>query len=81
MTDFAEIWSYLARGPLLWLTATLAAYAAGDACFRAAGRKPWANPVSADTYLFQVTALPAGPDPVPAPLGFGTLRIYQPDWR
>lgn len=43
--------------------------------------KPWANPVSADTYLFQVTALPAGPDPVPAPLGFGTLRIYQPDWR
>ncbi|GHC18096.1 MULTISPECIES: LrgB family protein [Gemmobacter] len=45
MTDFAEIWSYLARGPLLWLTATLAAYAAGDACFRAAGRKPWANPV------------------------------------
>lgn len=45
MTDFAEIWSYLARGPLLWLTATLAAYAVGDACFRAAGRKPWANPV------------------------------------
>jgi hypothetical protein len=43
--------------------------------------KPWANPVSADTYLFKVTALPAGPDPVPAPLGFGTLRIYQPDWR
>lgn len=45
MTDFAEIWSYLARGPLLWLTATLVAYAVGDACFRAAGRKPWANPV------------------------------------
>lgn len=43
--------------------------------------KPWANPVSADTYLFRATALPAGPDPVPAPLGFGTLRIYQPDWR
>lgn len=45
MTDFAEIWSYLAGGPLLWLTATVAAYAAGDAAFRAAGRKPWANPV------------------------------------
>lgn len=45
MTDFAEIWSYLSRGPLLWLTATLAAYALGDACFRAAGRAPIVNPV------------------------------------
>lgn len=45
MTDFADIWSYLSQGPLLWLTATLVAYAAGDAIFRAAGRKPWANPV------------------------------------
>lgn len=45
MTDFAEIWSYLSRGPLLWLTATLAAYAAGDACARAAKRAPLINPV------------------------------------
>ena len=45
MTDFAEIWSYLAQGPLLWLTATLAAYAVGDACFRASGRRPFVNPV------------------------------------
>ena len=45
MHDFAEIWSYLARGPLLWLTATLAAYLIADAVFRATGRKPWANPV------------------------------------
>lgn len=45
MTDFADIWSYLSQGPLLWLTATLVAYAAGDATFRAAGRRPWANPV------------------------------------
>lgn len=45
MTDFVEIWTYLAQGPLLWLTATLAAYALGDACFRAAGRRPFANPV------------------------------------
>jgi predicted murein hydrolase (TIGR00659 family) len=45
MRDFAEIWSYLAEGPLLWLTATLAAYAAGDAVSRAAGRAPLANPV------------------------------------
>jgi len=45
MTDFAEIWTYLSRGPLLWLTATLAAYAIGNAVFVAAGRRPIANPV------------------------------------
>lgn len=45
MTDFAEIWSYLSRAPLLWLTATLAAYLIGDAAFRAAGRRPLVNPV------------------------------------
>lgn len=45
MTDPALIWSYLAEGPLIWLTATLAAYLAGDALFRAAGRASWANPV------------------------------------
>ena len=36
--DPALIWVYLTREPLLWLTATLAAYAVGDACFRRAGR-------------------------------------------
>lgn len=45
MTDFAEIWTYLSRGPLLWLTATLAAYTIGNAAFIAAGRRPIANPV------------------------------------
>ena len=45
MTDFAEIWSYLSQGPLLWLTATLIAYALGDACFRLARRSPVVNPV------------------------------------
>ena len=44
MTDFADIWSYLSQGPLLWLTATIAAYAAGDMVFRATGRNPLANP-------------------------------------
>ena len=39
--------------------------------------RPWYNPSQADTYLFQVTAYPAGPNPSPAPLGFGTLRIYN----
>jgi len=41
--------------------------------------KPWNNPVMADTYMFRVTAFPAGPDPSPTPLGYGTLRIYMPD--
>jgi predicted murein hydrolase (TIGR00659 family) len=45
MTDFPQIWTYLSRSPLLWLTATLAAYAIGDACFRAANRAPIVNPV------------------------------------
>lgn len=45
MTDFAEIWSYLSQGPLLWLTLTLVAYVAADAIAQAAGRAPLANPV------------------------------------
>lgn len=45
MRDFAEIWGYLAQGPLLWLTATLIAYLVGDTLSRASGRQPWVNPV------------------------------------
>lgn len=45
MSGFTEIWSYLSSSPLLWLTATIAAYALGDAAFRAAGRRPYVNPV------------------------------------
>lgn len=43
--DPALIWAYLTQGPLLWLTATLAAYAVGDWCFRKSGRASWANAV------------------------------------
>lgn len=45
MTDFAEIWGYLGRDPLLWLTLTLAAYVIGDAASRVSGRHPVVNPV------------------------------------
>ncbi len=45
MTDFADIWTYLAQGPLLWLAATLAAYAIGDAAYRASGKSPLLNAV------------------------------------
>ncbi len=45
MRDFADIWSYLAQSPLIWLTATLVAYLIGDAIATRAGRAPLANPV------------------------------------
>jgi hypothetical protein len=38
--------------------------------------KPWYNPSQSDTYMFQVTGFPSGPNPSPVPLGYGTLRIY-----
>lgn len=62
MTDPALIWSYLAQGPLLWLTATLVAYLAGDACFRAAGRQSWANPVMIAVILLAVLLWLTGTD-------------------
>lgn len=43
--EFAEIWSYLAQEPLIWLSATLVAYLAGDALATRAGRHPLVNPV------------------------------------
>lgn len=39
--------------------------------------KPWNNPDQSDVYMFEVTAWPAGPNPVPSPLGYATLRIYS----
>lgn len=54
MNGFADIWSYLAQGPLIWLTATLIAYALGDAAFRASGRRPFVNPVLVAVALLAV---------------------------
>ena len=45
MRDFAEIWSYLSHGPLVWLTLTLVAYAIADTLAETARRAPLANPV------------------------------------
>ncbi|GAB4268625.1 MAG: LrgB family protein [Pararhodobacter sp.] len=45
MPDFADIWSYLAQGPLVWLTLTLVAYVIGDSVAEQAARHPAANPV------------------------------------
>ncbi|MTH78175.1 LrgB family protein [Paracoccus aestuariivivens] len=54
MSDPALIWSYLSRGPLLWLTATLAAYWIGDRIFNAARRQSWANPVMIAVILLAI---------------------------
>lgn len=62
MTDPALIWSYLAQEPLLWLTATLVAYVAGDACFRATGRQSWANPVLIAVILLALVLWATGTD-------------------
>ncbi|ETX29591.1 LrgB family protein [Roseivivax isoporae] len=45
MAEPATLWSYLARDPLLWLTATLVAYLAADRIAGALRRHPLANPV------------------------------------
>lgn len=62
MNDPLLIWSYLAQGPLVWLTATLVAYLIGDACFRAAGRKSWANPVLVAVILLALLLISTGTD-------------------
>jgi predicted murein hydrolase (TIGR00659 family) len=45
MDGVVTLWVYLSTSPLLWLTATLAAYLAADAVQRRLGRHPLANPV------------------------------------
>jgi len=45
MSGVRDIWVYLAAEPLVWLTATLAAYAAADWIAQRLGYHPLANPV------------------------------------
>ena len=45
MTDVANLWSYLATTPLIWLTTTILAYLLADGLARRLGHRPWANPV------------------------------------
>ena len=46
MTGFSEIWVYLSASPLLWLTATLAAYWLGWQIHARAGQSALANPIA-----------------------------------
>jgi predicted murein hydrolase (TIGR00659 family) len=89
MREFTEIWSYLAGTPLLWLAATLAAYALGDAAFRAAGRRPVVNPVLVAAAVLAVllwaTATPyavffEGAQFVHFLLGPATVALAVPLW-
>lgn len=45
MTDFVQLWVYLASTPLFGLTATLATYVAASLVYERVGQAPWANPV------------------------------------
>ncbi len=90
MTDFADIWSYLASGPLVWLTLTLVAYVAGDAASQAAGRAPLANPVLIAVILLAMvlglTGTPyavyfEGAQFVHFLLGPATVSLAIPLWR
>jgi predicted murein hydrolase (TIGR00659 family) len=58
--DLALIWSYLAREPLLWLTATLAAFWVADRLSAATGRAPWANPVLGAVILLSAVLTATG---------------------
>ncbi len=62
MPDFAEIWSYLAQGPLVWLTLTLVAYVIADFAAEQAGRRPLANPVLIAVVLLGLMLWATGTD-------------------
>lgn len=62
MTDITEIWVYLARTPLLWLTATVLAYGVGYWCMEKCRHHPVANPVAIATLLLIMTLLATGTD-------------------
>ena len=62
MRDFADIWSYLSQGPLLWLTLTLIAYVLADAAAEALGRPPLANTVLMSVLLLGLMLWATGTD-------------------
>ncbi|SFK13084.1 LrgB family protein [Celeribacter neptunius] len=60
MSDILDIWSYLAEGQLLWLSATIIAYLIGDGLFRLSGAKPYVNPVLISMFLLSVLLTATG---------------------
>lgn len=55
MTRITDIWVYLGASPLLWLTATVLAYALAFALFERAGQSPLLNPVALSVTLLIAT--------------------------
>ena len=55
MTDFVQLWLYLASTPLFGLTATLLAYVLAHTLYTRVEQAPWANPV-----LWSVVVLASG---------------------
>lgn len=51
MSEIADIWVYLARSPLLWLTATVLAYGIGYWCMETCRQHPLVNPVAIAAFL------------------------------
>ena len=85
-----HIWVYLSETPLLWLTVTLAAFAAGDAISARLRRHPLANPVmiAAALLILLLTATGttygtyfAGAQFVHFLLGPATVALGLPLWR
>lgn len=58
--DFVDLWVYLSGGPLLWLTVTVAAYAAADLLSARSGRNPLVNPVVIAVALIGAVLLATG---------------------
>ena len=88
--DLIEIWVYLSQTPLLWLTATLVAYAIADGVSAYAGRHPLANPVVIAAglliALLAATGTPyatffEGAQFVHFLLGPATVALAVPLWR
>lgn len=88
--DIYRIWVYLSQTPLLWLTATLVAFVAGDTVSRLLRRHPLANPVVIAAGLL-IVLLEATGTPYPAYfqgaqfvhflLGPATVALGLPLWR
>jgi predicted murein hydrolase (TIGR00659 family) len=65
MIDLVDLWVYLARDPLLWLTVTLVAYLIANAISARLNQHPLANPVLIAVVLVALILLISG-TPFPA---------------
>jgi putative effector of murein hydrolase len=90
MTDFVQLWVYLASTPLFGLTATLVVYVLAAALYDRTGKAPWANPVLWSVVVlgclltFTHTSYPtyfAGAQFVHVLLGPAVVALAWPLWQ